>query len=56
MEIISDFIIIHLKYNYKDEVCTMIIGLRIVTISKEKYISIKVYLSFYKEEIVEVYI
>ena len=34
----------------------MIIGLGITIISKEKYISIKAYLSFYKEEIVEVYI
>ena len=34
----------------------MIIGLRITIINKEKYINIKVYLSFYKEEIIEVYI
>ena len=34
----------------------MIIRLRITIISKEKYINIKVCLSFYKEEIIEVYI
>ena len=34
----------------------MIIGSGITIISKEKYINIKVYFSFYKEEIIEVYI
>ena len=34
----------------------MIIRLGITIISKGKYINTKVYLSFYKEEIVEVYI
>ena len=56
IKIISDFITIYSKYDYKDKVYTMIIGLRIAIINKEKYISIKVYLGFYKEEIVEVYI
>ena len=56
IEIIGDFITVHSRHGYKDEVRIMIIGLGIATISKEKYISTKAYLGFYKEEIVEVYI